>query len=186
MEKGRLFIVSAPSGAGKSTLCSRVLRRFPEIVYSVSHTTRKPRQGEKDGADYFFISREEFEERIRRDEWAEWAEVHGSYYGTSARILREHLSRGRPVLLDIDVAGTRQILEKFPESITIFIMPPSMEELRRRLEKRGADDRETVEKRIRAAEDEIASRGMYQHVIVNERLDDAVEEFCSIIERYQA
>jgi guanylate kinase len=181
---GRLFIVSAPSGAGKSTLCQAVRDRFPDLVYSISFTTRAPRAGEKDGLDYFFISKAEFEKRIRQEDMAEWAEVHGHYYGTSASFLKQQLSAGQRVLLDIDVKGTKQIIQLFPDSVTIFIMPPSLEELRERLEKRGADSPEAIQKRLAAAAAEIAQRDLYQHIIVNDRLNDAVEAFSDIISKY--
>lgn len=191
IEKGRensnngcLFIVSAPSGAGKSTLCQAARKRFPDLVYSISATTRRPRPGEEDGVDYFFISRAEFENRIQQGDWVEWAEVYGHYYGTSAEFLHQQLSAGRRVLLDIDVAGTKQILKRFPDSVTIFIMPPSLEALRQRLKKRGADDAQTIEKRLVAAEQEMARRDLYRHIIVNDQLDTAVEAFCDIISRY--
>lgn len=182
--KGSLFIVSAPSGAGKSTLCQAACERFPDLVYSISFTTRAPRTGEKDGVDYFFISTAEFEKRIQQGDWAEWAKVHGHYYGTSASFLNRHLSSGRRVLLDIDVQGARQILKQFPDSVTIFIMPPAVEVLRERLEKRGGDDPEIIKKRLRAAEAEIAQKNLYQHVIVNDQLDEAVAAFCDIISRH--
>ena len=181
---GRLFIVSAPSGAGKSTLCQAVRDRFPDLVYSISFTTRAPRAGEKDGVDYFFISTAEFEKRIQQEDMAEWAEVHGHYYGTSASFLKQQLSAGQRVLLDIDVEGTKQIIQLFPDSVTIFIMPPSLEVLRKRLEKRGTDSPEAIQKRLAAAEAEIAQRDLYQHIIVNDRLDDAVEAFSDIISKY--
>ena len=182
--KGCLFIVSAPSGAGKSTLCQAVRERFPDLVYSISFTTRAPRVGEEDGVDYFFISTAEFEKRIQQEDMAEWAKVHGHYYGTSASFLNQYLSAGRRVLLDIDVEGTRQIIKLFPDSVTIFIMPPSLGVLRERLEKRGADDPEAINKRLAAAKAEIAQKDLYQHIIVNDQLDDAIEAFCDIISRY--
>lgn len=183
--KASLFIVSAPSGAGKSTLCRAARARFPGLVYSISFTTRPPRPGEKNGVDYFFISRSEFEEKIRQDQWAEWAKVHDHYYGTSAGFLYQHLAEGRPVLLDIDVEGARQILKRFPDSITIFIMPPSREVLRQRLEKRGTDDPGAIDKRLANAEKEMRHQNRYRYVIVNEKLDEAIEAFCGIIARHQ-
>jgi guanylate kinase len=181
---GCLFIVSAPSGAGKSTLCRAVRARFPELTYSISYTTRQPRPGEENGVDYHFISCREFKKKIEQGEWAEWARVHGHYYGTCAEKLRRRLAEGRPVLLDIDVAGARQILEKFPESITIFIMPPSLAELYSRLEKRGADDAASIQQRVRTAEKEIARKDFYHYIIVNDRLDQAIEEFCGILVKH--
>ncbi len=181
-EKGCLFILSAPSGTGKSTLCKRILSRFPDMRYSVSYTTRPPRAGETEGADYHFISREEFERRIREGRWAEWAEVHGNYYGTSADLLEADLAAGRDILLDIDVNGARQIREKFPESVAVFIMPPSMEALAHRLEKRSSEPPEMIADRLNAAEKEIACSSEYTHVIVNDELETAAAELIELIE----
>lgn len=182
---GRLFILSAPSGAGKTTLCRRILSAFPDIRYSVSFTTRPPRNGETEGKDYHFISRQEFERMIRENRWAEWAKVHGNYYGTSADLLEEDLSKGRDVLLDIDVNGARQIIRRFPESMPIFIMPPSMDALRQRLKKRGSDPPEVIENRLRTAEKEIACSNEYRHVIVNDDLEETVEKLTALIKSYR-
>ena len=160
-DKGRngcLFVISAPSGAGKTTLCKRILNRFPEMRYSVSYTTRTPRAGEVEGKDYHFISRAEFEEMIREDRWAEWAKVHDNYYGTSADLLKTCMDAGYDVLLDIDVAGAQQIRRHFSDSIHIFIMPPSMAVLKERLLRRSSDDPDEIEKRLKAAEREMAHR----------------------------
>jgi len=183
--KGRLFILSAPSGAGKTTLCRVLMEHFKDMLYSVSYTTRDPRKGEIKGADYHFISKDEFREKIKEDKWAEWAEVHGNYYGTSAEFLSDALSSGKNVLLDIDVEGTRKILEQYPESITIFIMPPTPEILRMRIESRGTDSSEIIEKRLKNAETEMAQKNLYRHVIVNDRLDEAIGELISIVEAYR-
>jgi guanylate kinase len=182
---GLLFIVSAPSGAGKSTLCRAVRDRFPDILYSISYTTRKPRPGEKNGVDYFFIDRDEFEKGIGRGQWAEWAEVHGNYYGTSARFLDRGLSRGQDILLDIDVQGMRQILERYPSGITLFIMPPSLDVLRGRLESRGTDSPDVIAVRLKNAQNEMAQKDRYRHIIINDRLPDAVEELIGIFEKYR-
>ena len=124
---GHLFVVSAPSGAGKTTLCQAARERLPELVYSVSSTTRQPRAGEVEGRDYFFVSEARFEQGIADGSWAEWARVHDNYYGTSARFLEDHLAAGRDVLLDIDVQGAKQILERYPEAVTVFIAAPSLD-----------------------------------------------------------
>ena len=182
--KGRLFIISAPSGAGKTTLCNALRKRFPDMVYSISHTTRAPRKNETHGKDYFFISTPAFEEKIQQGQWAEWARVHGNYYGTSAEQLNEHLRSGRNVLLDIDVAGARQIKSRFPDSIAVFIMPPSLEALEARLRSRGTDDEAEINKRLAHAEAEIAGRDFYDHVVVNDRLDEAIEALAGLIGRY--
>ena len=179
--RGNIYIVSAPSGAGKSTLCRELLKSYPDITYSISHTTRSPREGEKDGVDYHFVSRKAFEERIEKNMMAEWAEVHGNYYGTSIETLKDSAAKGVDVLLDIDVQGAKQLCEKMPECITVFIMPPSMEELLARLEKRGTDTPETISRRMQNAQGEMAESGFYQHVIVNDDLKAAVASFESVV-----
>jgi len=149
--RGRLFIISAPSGTGKTTLCSAVLNRFPNMFYSVSYTTRKPRNGEQSGIDYHFIKKKDFKDKIEDGKWAEWAEVHGNYYGTSAELLDKGLDSGRDIILDIDVQGTIRLLERYPESVTIFVMPPSIEELKRRLKLRNTDSSEVIARRLENA-----------------------------------
>jgi guanylate kinase len=183
---GQLFIISAPSGAGKSTLCKALLKRFGNIIFSISYTTRKPRPGEQDGIEYFFITQAEFEKGIKGGKWAEWAVVHENYYGTSTEYLDKELMSGKDILLEIDVQGARQILEKYPESITIFIMAPSFDELRNRLESRGADDPHVIERRMQNAKQEVAQKDLYRHIIVNDKLSRAQDEFLSIIERYSS
>ncbi|MFW6081027.1 MAG: guanylate kinase [Desulfosalsimonas sp.] len=185
VQKGRLFILSAPSGTGKTTLCRRILSAFPDMRYSVSFTTREPRTGEKDGREYHFIPSEKFEQMIRENRWAEWAVVHGNYYGTSADLLEGELASGHDVLLDIDVNGASQITKRFPDSVTVFIMPPSMEDLKNRLEKRSSEPPEVIEKRLRAAELEMAHRHDYNHLIVNDNLDEAARELESLIKEYR-
>ncbi len=181
---GRLFVVSAPSGAGKTTLCSAVRKRFPSLQYSVSSTTRAPRPGERDGEDYHFISKAVFEEKIHSGGWAEWAEVHGNFYGTSAAVLEAAIGRGRHVLMDIDVQGAEQILARYPESVTIFIMPPSHEVLVQRLAGRGTDDPAQVKRRLAAAEREMSQRGRYRHILVNDDFDAAAAELADLFSRY--
>jgi guanylate kinase len=182
---GRLFILSAPSGAGKTTLCRALRSRFPDLGYSISYTTRPPRPGESNGVDYHFVSAGEFEKGVRDGRWAEWARVHGHFYGTSADDLQQEIQRGADVLLDIDVQGTRQLLTRFPDAVTLFIMPPSLAELRRRLEARAADSRAVIDRRLAAAEEEIRSRGLYRHVVVNDRLDRAADELERIVGSYR-
>ena len=177
---GRLFVVSAPSGAGKTTLCKAARARLPELVYSISTTTRAPRPGEVEGKDYFFVSEAQFRQGIEDGQWAEWAKVHDHYYGTSARFIEQHLEMGRDVLLDIDVQGARQILDRYPFAVTIFIMAPSKNALRERLVTRGQDAAGVIEKRLRNADGEIASKGWYQYVVINDDLDVAIERFVSI------
>jgi guanylate kinase len=180
-----LFIISAPSGAGKTTLCQALLKKFPDFVYSISYTTRPPRGNEKNGKDYFFIEKEAFEKKLKQDYWAEWANVHGYFYGTSREFLDYYLAEGRNILLDIDVQGTRQILEYYPNSVTIFVMPPSLEILRVRLESRGTDSMEVIERRLKDAEKEIKQRHIYRHVIVNDKLNETIDRLSSLVEMYR-
>jgi guanylate kinase len=184
-KNGILFIVSAPSGAGKTTLCRAVLEKLPDLKYSISHTTRKPRYGEHNGVDYYFISKKEFEENIKTGNWLEWASVYDHYYGTSADYIKLHLAQGHSILLDIDVAGTKQILSRHPDSITIFILPPSLEVLRQRLESRGTDSAETIGKRLKKAEEEISQKNIYRHHIINDSLPEAIDQLSAIIQSYQ-
>ncbi len=180
-KKGKLVIMSAPSGAGKSTICDQVIRDSNSLKFSVSYTTRAVRGDEKDGVDYFFITADAFEKKIETGFWLEWAKVHDNYYGTSIDYINENLNNGFSILLDIDVEGAIQILEKYPESVTIFIMPPDMTELRERLIKRGTDSIDTIDKRIKNAETEIAKKDLYKYIVVNDDLDAAVNEIKSIL-----
>ncbi len=178
---GRLFIISAPSGAGKTTLCNAILKKFPKLCYSISHTTRKPRPREQDGVDYFFITDDEFKNNIEKGIWAEWANVHGHFYGTSSQFIDRYLSEGKDILLDIDVNGARQILCRYPHSITIFIMPPTFETLKQRLIKRGTDSNQNIAKRLKNAKTEIAQKNLYKHVVVNDSLPEAIKTISAII-----
>ncbi len=182
--QGRIFIISAPSGAGKTTLCNVLLERFSDIRFSISHTTREPREGETDGAEYYFITKEAFVKGIETAAWAEWAEVHGNFYGTSSEFLDRILASGHDILLDIDVQGAMQILRKYPDSVTIFIMPPSSDVLRSRLESRSTDTGEVIATRLVNAEKEMAEKDRYRHIIVNDRLPEAAAELISIVEKY--
>ena len=182
---GHLFILSAPSGAGKSTLCRAVRDRFPDLLYSISSTTRRPRPGEQNGVDYYFIAKDEFEKNIALGQWAEWAEVHGNYYGTSADLLDQGLNSGQDILLDIDVQGMHQILKRYPAGITIFIMPPSLDTLRYRIENRGTDSPEAIAVRLSNAQKEMAQKDLYHHVIVNDRLPEAIHALSTLIDGYR-
>ncbi|SHJ35069.1 guanylate kinase [Desulfatibacillum alkenivorans DSM 16219] len=184
--RGRLFIMSAPSGAGKTTLREALCARQPNLAYSVSHTTRPPRQGEKDGVDYNFTSKEDFLQGIEEERWAEWAEVHGNYYGTSARFIARCLDRGCFVLLDIDVQGTEKILKRFPQAVTLFIMAPSMEVLEQRLSSRGTDAPEVIAKRLENAKGEMKKRSLYKHILVNDDLETAINELEGVVLQYGA
>lgn len=183
--QGRLFIISAPSGAGKTTLCRALLQRQPDLCYSTSFTTRAPRTGEREGVDYHFIPPEAFEARIADNRWAEWAEVHGNYYGTARDTLEEAQNAGKDLLLDIDVQGARQILQHFPDSISIFIMPPSLEELERRMRARGSDSDAVIAQRLNNARQEMDQRDLYRHCIVNDRLEQALQALLRIVASYR-
>ncbi|KJS32124.1 MAG: guanylate kinase [Desulfatitalea sp. BRH_c12] len=184
--KGHLFVVSAPSGTGKTTLCNRVRKYFSDLYYSVSATTRPARPGEQDGRDYHFVSVQEFERGIAEGRWAEWARVHGNLYGTSAQWIADVLAQGGDILLDIDVQGARQILKRFPEAVTIFILPPDLAELERRLRLRGTDDDATVALRLVNAREEMAQQGLYRHVLVNDDLEKAARAFINLLKRYRS
>jgi len=184
-KRGNLFIISAPSGAGKTTLAKAVLQQFRDMLYSISYTTRKPRAEERDGVDYHFVSKQDFKKGIKKNRWAEWAEVYGNYYGTSAEFIEKSLSSGCDILLDIDVQGTLQILKYYPDCVTIFILPPSMTALRKRLEMRGSDSKAVIERRLVNARTEMAQKKMYRHIIVNEKLSEAIEELSAIFKKYR-
>lgn len=183
---GHLFIVSAPSGAGKTTLCRALMQRLPDLWYSVSYTTRSPRIGERDGVDYHFISAPEFTAGRQKGRWAEWACVHGNYYGTSAVVLQQGLDAGKDILLDIDVQGMRQIVKRFPESVTIFVMPPSLETLRQRLAHRDTDSKQQIEQRMENAKREMGEKKRYRHVIVNDDLPRAIETIVDLVQGYRS
>jgi guanylate kinase len=184
-DRRHLFIVSAPSGAGKTSLCDLALSYFDDLTYSVSYTTRAPRRGEIPAKDYFFISRQEFEEGIRAVRWAEWAQVHGHFYGTSARWISETLASGRDILMDIDVQGTCRMVDRFPQCVTIFIMPPSESELKRRLQQRNTDDSKSISLRLENARAEMAKKDKYRHIIVNDNLAKASNELIHLIKTYR-
>jgi len=184
-KRGHLFIISAPSGAGKTTLVKAVLQQFRDMLYSISYTTRKPRAEERDGIDYHFISKQDFKKGINKGRWAEWAEVYGNYYGTSVEFIEKSLSSGCDILLDIDVQGTLQILKHYPDSVTIFILPPSMNALRKRLEVRGSDSQAVIEKRLLNARKEMTQKKMYRHIIVNDVLSEAIKELSAIFKEYR-
>lgn len=179
--RGSLFIVSAPSGAGKTTLCRKLVSSLPNLKFSVSYTTRQPRQGEVDDRDYTFISREDFRVMADRGEFIEWVEVHGELYGTSRKRLEELMDSGNDVILDIDTQGAIQIKEKCKEGIYIFVLPPSLEILEKRLEKRMTDSKEEIEKRLKVAVSEIKTFPQYDYVIINDIVEDALKEFEAII-----
>ncbi len=179
-KRGRLFVVSAPSGAGKSTLCAMMLKKYPELRYSVSYTTRAPRGTEKDGADYFFVSEDKFLDMAGKNEFLEWAEVHGNYYGTSAKVIEEMLSAGTDVFLDIDPKGAMQLKKKAENGVFIFISTPSFDILRERLIKRGTDKHDSIERRLLNAREEIKYFADYDYLIINDESDEAFHDMEAI------
>ena len=180
--KGQLFILSGPSGSGKTTLCQGILREIAGLEFSISYTTRAPRDNEQHGMDYFFISVEEFE-RMRSDHvFLEWAEVHGNYYGTSEEYVDRLMRLGHDLLLDIDVQGARQVRRRIPEAISILVFPPSFEELRNRLHSRGKDSMEVIAQRLQVAQSELRHFPDYDYLVINKDLDRALQELRSILQ----
>ncbi|MCB0393611.1 MAG: guanylate kinase [Bdellovibrionales bacterium] len=177
-----LIIVSAPSGAGKSSLCNKALQEFPELVDSVSFTTRAPREGETNGNPYFFVSQAEFEKRINEDYFAEWAKVHEFYYGTPRYQIEDAFRNGKHLIMDIDVQGANSLKAKYPDCHTIFVLPPSIEELRRRLEARDSGKTQNLEIRLKNAEKECNQADRFDYSLVNRDFDKAYADFRKIIE----
>ncbi len=181
-QPGILFVISAPSGAGKTTLIQSVLPRVENLSYSVSHTTRAPRDGEINGKDYFFVTEQEFLSLIDQNMMLEWAKVHGNYYGTSLAFVRDTLKNGANLILDIDVQGAKQVMTLYPDCVSIFIMPPSMKTLRQRLEQRGTDAPDVIGTRLKNAEEEMAQKDLYSHVLVNDQLEQAISDLYDIFQ----
>lgn len=179
---GTLFIVAAPSGAGKSTLVNALLEREPAISLSISHTTRPPRPGEQYGRHYYFVERAEFEREVAEGIFLEHAQVHGNFYGTSRRTVQELLEQGRDVLLEIDWQGARQVRSGKADCVSVFILPPSRAELERRLRGRGSDSEEVIERRLHNSREEIAHAHEFDHVVVNDRFEDALDGLQAIVQ----
>ncbi|HXA53904.1 MAG TPA: guanylate kinase [Solirubrobacteraceae bacterium] len=177
----RVFVITGPSGVGKGTLIRGLMERLPRLELSVSATTRPARPGERDGVDYHFLTPEEFERRVRAGEFVEHADYAGRRYGTLRGELEERVRAGVPVVLEIEVQGARQVRAAWPEALQVFIAPPSLEALHTRLVGRGADGPEEVERRLRVAEQELRAQSEFAHVVVNDRLDEALEELAAIV-----
>lgn len=176
-----VFIISAPSGSGKSTLVSRLLASDPGLRFSVSYTTRKPRGNEKPGESYIYISRAEFLERIERNEFLEYAEVFGNFYGTNRKSLERAATEGKDLILDIDVKGARQLKDKIPEAVSIFILAPSRDILEQRLRARSEDSQEVIQRRLRDAAEEIRNYRQYDYVLVNHQVEESVATLAAIV-----
>jgi guanylate kinase len=177
----RVFVITGPSGVGKGTLIRGLMERLPNLELSVSATTREPRAGERDGVDYHFLTREEFDRRIQAGDFVEHADYAGRSYGTLRSELEDRIRAGIPVVLEIEVQGARQVREAMPEAVQVFIAPPSLPALRTRLVGRGTDDTEEVERRLAVAEQELAAQPEFGHVVVNDRLEDALEQLTGIV-----
>ena len=184
--RGNLFVVVAPSGAGKTTLVDALLKREPNIHLSPSWTTRAPRPGEKDGVDYNFVSRQKFEQMIAAGEFLEYADVYGNYYGTSRKWIEGELAGDHDVLLEIDWQGAQQLRRIFPHMVGIFILPPSLAELRKRLKSRGKDSPEAIDKRMASARHEISHVLEFEYIIVNDRFEQALEDIRSVVRAARA
>jgi guanylate kinase len=176
-----VFIISAPSGSGKSTLVSCLLARDPQLRFSVSYTTRTVRGNEKPGESYIYISQKEFEQRIQHGEFLEHAEVFGNYYGTNRKVLEQARSEGKDLILDIDVQGARQLKERIPEAVSIFVLAPSRDILEQRLRMRSEDSEEVIQRRLRDAAEEIRNYNQYDYVLVNHQLEESIDTLAAII-----
>lgn len=181
MKKGLLVVISAPSGGGKGTIIKELFNRDPNLRFSISATTRSPRPGEENGKQYYFISREEFEGLIREGKMLEYAEYVGNYYGTPRDPVEEWTAQGHDVILEIEVQGGAQVKKLMPECVSIFVVPPSMKVLGERLRGRGTEEENVVQKRLAAAREEIPHGREYDYIVTNDRLEDAVEDICSIL-----
>jgi guanylate kinase len=182
---GILYIISAPSGSGKSTLVNELRKFVPGLGFSISYTTRAPRGSEQNGREYYFILRQEFEEMIRKDEFLEYADVFGNYYGTAKSVLEQAAQRGDDVLLDIDVQGERQVKEKIPDAVSIFVLPPSRSELESRLRKRSISENvrseDVIRRRLDRAKREIENYPNYDYILVNDRLEQSVDQLQAVV-----
>lgn len=180
-ERGLLIVISGPSGAGKGTICSELRKEMPNLVYSVSMTTREPRVGEKEGINYFFRTKEQFEELLAQGDFLEYAKVYDNYYGTPKAHVMDLLDEGKHVILEIDIQGAMQVKDAFSDGVFIYIVPPSLSVLSNRLNGRGTDAQDVINKRLSLASSELALAHRYDYIVVNDILDEAVEKVASIL-----
>jgi guanylate kinase len=176
-----VYIISAPSGSGKSTLVGELFKLVPDLDFSVSYTTRPPRGSERNGREYFFVTREEFEHMVENDELLEYADVFGNYYGTCRRFLREAEANRHDLVLDIDVQGAAQIKQKLSDAVSIFVLPPTRDEMERRLRNRGSDSEQVIQRRLQTASREIENYDKYDYILVNDRLERSVEQLKGVV-----
>lgn len=181
MQPGILIVLSGPSGTGKGTICRELLRNYPNLHYSISATTRQPREGEIDGINYWFISHEKFRQMINDNEFLEWAEVYGNYYGTPRDYVMDLLNNGKNVILEIDTQGAMQIKNKFPQAVFIYIVPPSLDELANRIHKRGTESIDVIKRRLGCVRSELSYVNNYNYIVVNDEVSKAVEQIQAII-----
>ena len=180
-QKGNLIILSGPSGVGKGTILKELLKDYVDICYSISTTTRQAREGEEDGVDYFFITEDKFKSLVQEDEFIEWAKVHNNYYGTPKKYVEKKLKQGQDVILEIDTQGAKQLKKDYDKGVFIFLAPPSLVELKNRLYKRGTESQAVIKTRLDNAKKELADIEQYDYLIVNDKIEQAVEELKSVI-----
>ncbi|MBQ3642900.1 guanylate kinase [bacterium] len=183
MMKGHLYIVAGCSGVGKGTLLKLFLEKNPDVKLSVSATTRKPREGEQEGINYFFTNIDDFKKSIENNEFLEWAEFSGNYYGTKKSYVEKKLNEGKDVILEIEVQGAKQVKEKMPEAVSIFIMPPSMEALEQRLRGRHTEDEEAIQRRLHQVNREIEAGKNFDYKVINDNIEDALEKLQEIFNK---
>lgn len=181
MSKGKLLVLSGPSGVGKGTIVGKLMEKRDDICFSVSATTRKPRQGEVDGVSYFFVSKDKFEEMIEQNELLEYAQFVENYYGTPRGYVEQKMEEGKTVVLDIEVQGARNVINAFPDAVSVYIVPPTYEDLERRLRGRGTETEEQIQGRLKTAMEEARAADFYRYIIVNDNLNEAVKELDAII-----
>ncbi|MFC3344267.1 guanylate kinase [Paenibacillus abyssi] len=182
MRRGLLIVLSGPSGVGKGTVCSVLRQKMPELIYSVSATTRQPRQGEMDGINYFFKSKEQFKDMIARDALLEYAEYVGNFYGTPRDFVERTLASGKDIILEIEVQGALKVKEKFPEGVFIFLLPPSLDELKQRITGRGTETEDLIANRMTVAAEEMNLIRHYDYAVLNDEIDNACRRIQSIVE----